>query len=159
MVQANCWWKSFTGSVMIVHDFGRPSLARSPQSVFKCGHNEYKISIVMGSDLWSGTDDQVQIRLYFPDRSVSEWFILHKPMYNAFERLSTDSFCVRPQRGTPRKPSFIGLRKLGNDQMKVEAIMVSTVTSSSVFNVGQWIKNNDENFYYRGERFSFTGQR
>ena len=134
-------------SCLNVSDFGGPSLAWSPQSVFKCGHNEYEISIAMGSDLWSGTDDKVEIRLYFPDGSVSEWFNLHKPMYNALERLSTDSFCVRPQRGIPRKPSFIGFRRLGHDQMKVEAIMVSTVMSSSVFNVGQWIKTNDEKFY------------
>ena len=138
----------YSGSMnMGVYDFGGPSLAWSPQSVFKCGHNEYEISIAMGSDLWSGTDDKVEIRLYFPDGSVSEWFNLHKPMYNAFERLSTDSFCVRPQRGILRKPSFIGFRKLGHDQMKVESIMVSTVMSSSVFNVGQWIKTNDEKFY------------
>ena len=141
------WGSNWAGTSMGVYDFGGPSLAWSPQSVFKCGHNEYEISIAMGSDLWSGTNDKVEIRLYFPDGSVSEWFNLDKPMYNAFERLSTDSFCVRPQRGILRKPSFIGFRKLGHDQMKVESIMVSTVMSSSVFNVGQWIKTNDEKFY------------
>lgn len=127
---------------MIVHDVGSPR--STPPPVFACEHNEYEISIAMGSDLWSGTDDEVEIRLYFLDGSVSEWFDLRIPMYNAFERLSIDSFCVRPQSGTLQKPSFIGLRKFGRDQMKIESVMVSSMMSSSAFNVGQWIRTNDE---------------
>ena len=128
--------------MQIVHDVGSPR--STPPPVFACEHNEYEISIAMGSDLWSGTDDEVEIRLYFLDGSVSEWFDLRIPMYNAFERLSIDSFCVRPQSGTLHKPSFIGLRKFGRDQMKIESVMVSSMMSSSAFNVGQWIRTNDE---------------
>merc|ERR1711937_904940 len=117
---------------MMVHDFESPR--STPPPVYVCKHNEYEITIAMGSDLWSGTDDEVEIRLYFLDGSVSEWFDLRIPMYNAFERLAIDSFCVRPQQGTLQKLSFIGLRKFGRDQMKIEAVMVSTNFSSSIFN-------------------------
>jgi hypothetical protein len=148
---------------MSVHDFesprrglhGRPHHPWTPRStpppVFPCEHNEYEISIAMGSDLWSGTDDKVEIRLYFLDGSISKWFDLRIPMYNAFERLSIDSFCVQPQEGTLQKPSYIGLRKFGRDQMKIEAVMVSTMISSSAFNVGQWIRTNDEYVFQSSE--------
>ena len=140
---------------MIVHDFesprSTPASVSKPEIAFECEYNEYEITIAMGSDLWSGTDDEVEIRLYFLDGSVSEWFDLRIPMYNAFERLSIDSFCVRPQQGTLQKPSFIGLRKFGRDQMKIEAVMVSTNFSSSIFNVGQWIRTSDEFLFYSSE--------
>merc|ERR1719379_1601407 len=128
----------------MIHDFESPR--STPPPVYVCKHNEYEITIAMGSDLWSGTDDKVEIRLYFLDGSVSKWFDLRIPMYNAFERLSIDTFCVRPQQGTLKKPSIVGLRKFGRDQMKIEAVMVSTMMSSSVFNVGQWIRTSFEVF-------------
>lgn len=107
----------------------------------------------MGSDLWSGTDDKVEIRLYFLDGSISKWFDLRIPMYNAFERLSIDFFCVKPQEGTLQKPSYIGLRTFGRDQMKIESVMVSTMISSSAFNVGQWIRTNDEYVFQSSEDY------
>ena len=140
---------------MIVHDFdsprSTPASVSKPEIAFECEYNEYEITIAMGSDLWSGTDDEVEIRLYSLDGSVSEWFDLRIPMYNAFERLSIDSFCVRPQQGTLQKPSFIGLRKFGRDQMKIEAVMISTNFSSSIFNIGQWIRTSDEFLFYSSE--------
>ena len=164
MVEVNPWTFKAVPS-MSVHDFesprrglhGRPHHPWTPRStpppVFPCEHNEYEISIAMGSDLWSGTDDKVEIRLYFLDGSISKWFDLRIPMYNAFERLSIDFFCVKPQEGTLQKPSYIGLRKFGRDQMKIESVMVSTMISSSAFNVGQWIRTNDEYVFQSSEDY------
>ena len=137
---------------MIVHDDLRSTLS-SLEPVFQCEQNEYEISIAMGSDLWSGTDDEVEIRFYFLDGSVSEWFDLRIPMYNAFERLAIDTFCVQPQQEILSRPSFIGLRKFGRDQMKIESIMVSTMISSTVFNVGHWIRTNEEFIFNSSELY------
>lgn len=128
-------------------------LHRVSNQFFNVGIFEYEISIAMGSDLWSGTDDEVEIRFYFLDGSVSEWFDLRIPMYNAFERLAIDTFCVQPQQEILSRPSFIGLRKFGRDQMKIESIMVSTMISSTVFNVGHWIRTNEEFIFNSSELY------
>ena len=132
------------------------ALDSSLQSI--CDHDEYEILIEIGSDLWSGTDDEVQVRFYFLDGSVTEWFNLNQPLFNDFERLSTNYFCVKPQQGKRlQKPAFIGIRKFGHDQMKIEGIAVWTKMSSSIFDVGQWIRSDNE--YRFGSRTICKDQR
>ena len=132
------------------------ALDSSPQSI--CDHDEYEILIEIGSDLWSGTDDEVQVRFYFLDGSVTEWFNLNQPMFNDFERFSTNYFCVKAQQGKRlQNPAFIGIRKFGHDRMKIEGIAVWTKMSSSLFDVGQWIRSDNE--YRFGSRTICKDQR
>ena len=60
---------------------------------FKVG--SYEIIIQMGSALFSGTDDKVEIRLYGPNSEISEWLALTEPLLidgiDGFERLSQDT--------------------------------------------------------------------
>ena len=124
-------------------------------SLFKktCSPEEYQIEITIASDLWSGTDDKVEIRIFSFD-SVTEWIDLEKKYksidkkVDIFERLSIDTFCVEPDEEFASNPGnfpeAIGLRKFGSDDMKIEKIVIRRFELTSIFYVQQWIKNSDE---------------
>ena len=118
-----------------------------------CSPEEYQIEVTMGSDLWSGTDDRVEIRIYSFD-SATKWFDLEKKYQpidkkvDILERLSIDTFCVEPDEEFASNPDnfpvAIGLRKFGSDDMKIEKLVITRFGLTSIFYVQQWIKNSDE---------------
>ena len=137
---------------MIVYDDNDGSYAPSWLKN-TCLSEEYQIEITMASDLWSGTDDKVEIRIYSFD-SATKWFDLKKEYQpndkkvDILERLSIDTFCVEPDEEFASNPDnfpvAIGLRKFGSDDMKIEKIVIRRFGLTSIFYVQQWIKNSDE---------------
>ena len=109
-----------------------------------CGDNEYEINVRMSSDLWSGTDDKVEIRLYGPNQSKSDWLELTRPTVDGFERLSEEFYCVK----TESQPDFdfkkIGIRKLGSDDMNIVYISIER----RYFTVMQWIKDDGREYIF-----------
>ena len=83
-----------------------------------CKADEYEIDVQMSSNLFSGTDDKVEIRLYGQNREPAEWFELTKPFHDGFERLSMDYYCVNFGKQSQRIGLLekIGIRKFGSDR-------------------------------------------
>ena len=152
----------------------------------KCDNNQYEITVWISGDLWSGTDNVVEICLYREDDSKTSWLELIKDaqddahdngqddaqnsrshwlftpirdwfrsimhslfdydidnkIYDGFERLSKNVFCVQEFQDDFRENfSFkkIGIRKLGNDDMKIDTIMIRRNESVARFTLGRWI--------------------
>ena len=112
-----------------------------------CEDDEYEIRVQIGSPLWSGTDDKVEIRLYGPNNSKSNWIELIKPAVDGFERLSNEFYCVK----TENQPDFdfkkIGIRKLGNDDMHLDSINIRY----GYFYVNQWIRDDTREYLFFAE--------
>ena len=117
-----------------------------------CKDDEYEINVQMSSDLWSGTNDKVEIRIFGPNKETTEWVELTKPSYNGFERLSNDTYCVRIFKHFS-KLSQISIRKTGTDDLMIDEISiwrnVPGSLSGFVFPVGRWITENTEEYFFK----------
>lgn len=104
----------------------------------------------MGSELFSGTDDKVEIRLYGQNGETTEWFELTKPFQNGFERLSHDDNCVnyRKQPETIGLLEKIGIRKFGSDRMTIEYIYFQSIQRNFIFQIGRWIKTYAKEYMF-----------
>ena len=73
----------------------------------------------MGSELFSGIDGKVEIRLFGQNGETTEWFELTQPFHNGFERLSQDDYCVNFSKhsDTIGLLENIGIRNFGSDRM------------------------------------------
>ena len=114
-----------------------------------CEDNEYEVTVRVGSLLWSGTDDKVEIRLYGPNDNKSYWIELAKPAHDDFERMSTEFYCVNQPNFDIKK---IGIRKLGNDNMYLSAIYIRDhYQYNRYFNVDQWIKEDAREYIFQAD--------
>ena len=122
----------------------------------KCKNDEYEIHIVMSDDPWSGTDDNVFIRLYSNEKESTEWYMLDTPgiLNNDFERLSYEMYCLPSNVHSGVQPTKIGILKSGTDDMKIDDIKIWD--GQNCFGVdienGQefsrkWMKNKEENYF------------
>ena len=86
---------------------------------FPCKADEYEIYVQMSGNLFSGTDDKVEIRGYDQNGKTTEWYEVTNPFHNGIGRLSKDYYyCVnfgkQLDQGYLDK---IGIRKFGSDHM------------------------------------------
>ena len=114
---------------------------------YPCKVDEYEIIVEMGSELFSGTDDKVEIRLYGIHREVSEWLEFTEPIYTSdgFERLAQDVYCVKAE-NIFKKITMIGIRKFGTDDMKIDTIVIRNLNEdcNGVYQIDQWIKKEGQ---------------
>ena len=104
--------KTITQSEMVAHDLDLQysSVWRLMYVHSICKDDEYEISVEIGNDMFSGSDDQNEIRLYGNsvnggDAEKTEWLQLRKPFdivdgkpihnFNGFEQLSKEIYCVK----------------------------------------------------------------
>ena len=124
-----------------------------------CKIDEYEIHIFMSDDPWSGTDDDVFIRLYSTEEESTEWFMLDTPglLNNDFERLSYEMYCLPSNVHYGVQPIQIGILKTGTDDMKINGVIIWD--GQNCFDVdiendedftGKWIKNKEENNFNVG---------
>ena len=115
-----------------------------------CEVDSYQIIIQMGSALFSGTDDKVEIRLYGPNSEISEWLALTEPIIGGiygFERLSRDTYCVKTEKDF-RRITKLGIRKFGTDHMMIETIKISNEQFKSYFFIDTWIENEKQEYIF-----------
>ena len=140
---------------MVVHDliYDPPPLAFTHD----CRYDEYEVKVKMSSNLFSGTDDKVEIRLYGRKNELTDWLELSKPFHNGLERLSEDIYCIKTDKQF-KNLNKIGIRKFGTDDMMIEWIMIhlriSGSLSGAVFSTRKWIER-DENEYIFESKYSF----
>ena len=111
----------------------------------RCETDDYKIHVFMSSDIFSGTDDKVDVRLYSGEKKTTEWFQLDTPRHNDFERLSTGTYCMESDTHNFFRPEKIGILKDGSDKMKIFAIRIDT--GRQIFfveDIEQWIEKPHE---------------
>ena len=115
-----------------------------------CKVDEYEIFVQMGSKLFSGTDDKVEIRFYGIHRNISEWLELSEPILTSdgFERLSYDVYCVKTEK-IFKKISMIGIRKFGTDDMMIDTILIWNEKCSGIYRIDQWIRKEGEYIFER----------
>ena len=124
-----------------------------------CNFDSYEIIIRMGSVLFSGTDDKVEIRLYGINGEISEWLGLTESLLidgiDGFERLSEDTYCVKTEKDfkTEEIITKVGIRKFGTDRMMIDTISISHGEFGSFFLIDQWIKEEKQEFIF--EAFSW----
>merc|ERR1712156_401614 len=126
----------------------------------KCNHEKYEITVMMSSYLWSGTNDKIEIRLYKYGDPMTDWLELKTPMHVDFNQLSFNIFCINPSFiGSGLKPTKIGIRKSGSDDMKIDSITIrepgkSLDNERAFFDIDQWIRTNDEFIFDKWDPFN-----
>ena len=111
----------------------------------ECENDDYKIHVFMSSDIFSGTDDKVDVRLYSGEKKTTGWFQLDTPRHNDFERLSTKTYCMESDNHKFFRPEKIGILKDGSDKMKINAIEIDTGRQTFfVEDIEQWIEKPHE---------------
>ena len=111
----------------------------------ECENDDYKIYVFMSSDIYSGTDDKVEVRLYSSKKKATKWFQLDTPRHNDFERLSSGTYCMESEIHDFSRPTKIGIFKTGSDKMKINAVEIDT--GREIFfveEIEQWINKSKE---------------
>ena len=130
---------------------------------FDCDSGNYEIEVQVSSDIFSGTDDNVEVRIYGKtEENVSittPWFKLNSG-FNDFQRLSKKVFCVKsrplPFHSLPFIPMIaikdltkIGIRKSGSDDLKLNDIRIRDQDGPPKgFYINQWITDEQEHIFH-----------
>ena len=66
---------------------------------FPCQENDFEVEIQVAKEKYSGTDNHVEIMIYFFDENknlipVTRWYKLNTRWVDDFERLSRRKYCV-----------------------------------------------------------------
>ena len=117
-----------------------------------CKNDEYEINIAISADLFSGTNDEVRIRLFSTKKEATEWFQLDTPNQDDFERMSQRTYCIPSYVHTSVEPIRIGILKMGHDKMKIRNIQIRNVEKcfhkiNMKTDSDKWIKTKEEHFF------------
>ena len=115
----------------------------------ECENDDYKIYVFMSGDTFSGTNDEVKVRLYSSDNKVTNWLKLDTPGHDDFETLSSGVYCMDPSYHQYFHPVKIGILKKATsfiqDKMKIHALEIEAGRETFYAEeISEWITNEKE---------------